>query len=320
MCFLMKFKNNIQTLCLGLSLFLIVLSCMAFIACSGNNHTNNKEQANQQKDSSIAPSNKLSLIAELNPKIKETSGLAIIGDLLITHNDKGRSNELYLLNAENGNILQSLLVSNINNNDWEDVTKNEEYLFIGDIGNNEGERKNLAIYIIPLKEINRNATAIKSSGTINFYYPEQTEFDVSKKHNFDSEAIFCFNQQIFLFTKNRLDDKTNLYVLPAQPGNYAAKLIGSFEVGGRITGADISPDGKLIALVGYNKKSDCFLWTFEGFEGNNFFSGKSQKYILGSYAQVGQMEGIAFKDNTSIYISSEEIANVHTRLYLFKLD
>jgi hypothetical protein len=32
------------------------------------------------------------------------------------------------------------------------------------------------------------------------------------------------------------------------------------------------------------------------------------------------MEAIAFKGNTSLYISSEEIANVHARLYLFKLD
>jgi hypothetical protein len=67
---------------------------------------------------------------------------------------------------------------------------------------------------------------------------------VSKKHNFDCEAILCWNNQIYLFTKNRLDDRTDLYVLPTTPGNYATKYIASFEVGGRITGADISPDGK----------------------------------------------------------------------------
>jgi len=32
------------------------------------------------------------------------------------------------------------------------------------------------------------------------------------------------------------------------------------------------------------------------------------------------MEGIAFKDNSSVYISSEEIPNVFARLYFFKLD
>ncbi len=227
---------------------------------------------------------------------------------------------LMLINPENGKIVQTISASNFQNNDWEDVAKSEAFLFLGDMGNNEGERKNLAIHVIPIKDINKNSTTIKSIGTINFYYPEQNEFDVSKKHNFDCEAILYHNQQIYLFTKNRLDDKTNLYALPAKPGNYAAKLIGSFEVGGRITGADISDDGKKIALLGYNKKSDCFLWTFNGFTGDNFFTGKSQKYTLGQYAHVGQMEGVAFKDNSSVFISSEEIANVFARLYLFKLD
>jgi hypothetical protein len=178
----------------------------------------------------------------------------------------------------------------------------------------------LAIHLIPINDITNKGTTVNSAGSINFYYPEQTVFDVSKKHNFDCEAILYHNQQIFLFTKNRLNDKTNLYALPAKPGNYAAKLIGSFEIGGRITGADISPDGKKIALVGYNKESDCFLWTFDGFTGDNFFTGTAKKYTLGQYAQLGQMEGISFKDNTNLYISSEEIANVHARLYLFMLD
>jgi len=315
----MKYKNLINTFFYIGLVALIGLSSMAFVSC-----TESKSKDSNYKstlvDSNITSSKSLKLIAELNVKIKETSGLALINDVLLTHNDKGRSNDLMLVNPENGNIVQTITVSNLQNNDWEDLAKNNEFLFVGDMGNNEGERKNLAIHLIPIKDITNKGTTVKSTVSINFYYPEQTVFDVSKKHNFDCEAILYHNQQIFLFTKNRLDDKTNLYALPAKPGNYAAKLIGSFEVGGRITGADISPDGKKIALVGYNKKADCFLWTFDGFAGDNFFKGTAKKYTLGQYAQVGQMEGVAFKDNSSLYISSEEIANVHARLYLFKLD
>ncbi len=315
----MKYKNVISTsfyLCL---LAIIGLSSMAFVACQESKigDSNNEKVL---VDSNVTSSKNLKLIAELNVKIKETSGLALIGDVLITHNDKGRSNDLMLIDPENGKIVQTISASNIQNNDWEDVAKNEAFLFVGDMGNNEGERKNLAIHVIPIKDISKNSTTIKSIGTINFYYPEQKEFDVSKKHNFDCEALLCYNNQIYLFTKNRLDDKTDLYVLPTAPGNYAAKYIASFEVGGRITGADISPDGKKVSLIGYNKKSDCFLWIFEGFSDNNFFAGTSKKYTLGQYAQVGQMEGIAFKDNTSLFISSEEIARVGARLYLFNLD
>ena len=293
---------------------------VATVACGNSSQVDADTEKQHNQDSAKTSSNNLKLLAELNVKIKETSGLAYFEAFLITHNDKGRSNELMLVKPEDGQILQSISVTNLQNNDWEDLAKNDEFLFIGDMGNNEGERKNLAIYMLPLKEISKNTTTIKSAGSINFYYPEQTAFDVSKKHNFDCEAILCFNNQIYLFTKNRLDDKTDLYVLPAAPGNYAAKYVASFEVGGRITGADVSADGKTIALVGYNKKSDCFIWTFEGFGQDNFFSGKSKKYTLGAYSALGQMEGVTFKDNSSLYISSEEIANVHARLYLFKLD
>jgi hypothetical protein len=315
----MKYKNLINTIFYIGSVAFIGLSSMAFVSCKESKSSDSNSKSNSV-DSTIASSKNLKLIAELNMKIKETSGLALIGDVLITHNDKGRSNDLMLINAENGNIVQTITAQNFQNNDWEDVAKNEEFLFVGDMGNNEGERKNLAIHVVPIKDITKNSTTLNATGSINFYYPEQTAFDVSKKHNFDCEAILCFNIQIYLFTKNRLDDKTDLFVLPATPGNYAAKYVASFEVGGRITGADISPDGKKIALVGYNKKSDCFLWTFDGITGDNFFTGNAKKYTLGQYAQVGQMEGVAFKDNSSLYISSEEIANVHARLYLFKLD
>jgi len=316
----MKYRSVIVSISLNAILVFTWLSAVALIACGSGNKNNTSIVSEIIQDSTKANTENLKLLAELNVKVKETSGLAVLGGVLITHNDKGRSNQLLLLNSESGKIEQTIDVSNIQNTDWEDLAKSEEFLFIGDMGNNEGERKNLAIHLVAIKDINKTTSSVKSTGSIDFYYPEQNEFDVSKKHNFDCEAILYHNQQIYLFTKNRLDDKTNLYALPAKPGNYAAKLIGSFEVGGRITGADVSADGKKIALVGYNKKSDCFLWTFDGFTGDNFFTGTAKKYTLGQYAQLGQMEGIAFKDNSSVFISSEEIVNVFARLYLFKLD
>jgi hypothetical protein len=316
----MKFKNKIRKCYNSIVILFISCSSVAFVACSNKEVGKTGFDGNNQTDSSVIAASNLSMMAELNVKMKETSGLALLENVLITHNDKGRSNELMLVNPENGTLIQSIAISNIQNNDWEDVAKNEEFLFIGDVGNNEGERKNLTIHLVPLKTLNKNNTVTQSVGSINFFYPDQKEFDVSKKHNFDCEAILYYNNQLYLFTKNRLDDKTNLYVLPSTPGNYEAKYVASFEVGGRITGADISKDGKKIALIGYNKKTDCFLWTFESFLDNNFFKGQSKKYTLGPYKQLGQMEGIAFKDNSLVFISSEEIAKVHARLYLFKLD
>lgn len=316
----MKYKNRFNALGYILLIGAIGISGAAFVACRGSVKERLLKDLKDSLAANSSSTTSLTLVADLNVKIKETSGLALIGNNLITHNDKGRTNELMLISSENGNILQSFTVANVENNDWEDLARNEEFLFIGNMGNNEGERKNLAIHAVPVSSITKNTTELKSTGTISFYYPEQKEFDVSKKHNFDCEAILCRNNNLYLFTKNRLDDNTNLYMLPAKPGNYAATFIASFESGGRITGADISSDGKKVALIGYNKKSACFLWTFDGFTGDNFFTGKAKKYTLGQYAQVGQMEGITFKNDSTVYLSSEEIANVHARLYTFKLD
>jgi len=315
----MKFKIYLHTICYVLLLLALGLTTISFIACSGSSKQDTENIVQQQSDS-VLPNQNLQLIATLNNKIRETSGLALLNDVLITHNDKGRSNQIMLLNPDNGNLLQMITPDNIQNNDWEDLAQNEKYLFIGDMGNNEGERKNLAIHIIAINDINKNNTEVKSIGSINFTYPDQTEFDVSKKHNFDCEAIICLNNQLYLFTKNRLDDKTNLYVLPTTPGNYTAKYIASFEVGGRITGADISSNGSKVALLGFNKKSDCFIWILKDFEVDNLFSGQNKKQIIGTYAQVGQMEGVAFKNDSTVFISSEEIVNVNARLYLFSLN
>ena len=113
----MKYKNVISTsfyLCL---LAIIGLSSMAFVACQESKigDSNNEKVL---VDSNVTSSKNLKLIAELNVKIKETSGLALIGDVLITHNDKGRSNDLMLIDPENGKIVQTISASNIQNNDW----------------------------------------------------------------------------------------------------------------------------------------------------------------------------------------------------------
>ena len=89
----MKYKNLLNTIFyIGLIAF-IGLSSMAFVSCK-ESKSNDSSSKSSLVDSNITSSKNLKLITELNVKIKETSGLALIGDVLITHNDKGRSNDL----------------------------------------------------------------------------------------------------------------------------------------------------------------------------------------------------------------------------------
>ena len=124
--------------------------------------------------------------------------------------------------------------------------------------------------------------------------------------NFDVEAMIAFKKNLYLFTKNRTvpySGYVKLYKLPAKPGHYTAELLDSLLLDNSnmltdwITGADISPDKKRIALLTSNK-----VWLFQDFEGANFFKGKITPITL---SHVSQKEGIVFINNSEVIICDE---------------
>ncbi len=78
--------------------------------------------------------------------IAETSGLVFFDNRLITHNDSGGMNALYEINTGTGNISRTVTIQNATNVDWEDICTDNDYIYIGDFGNNNGNRTNLKIY------------------------------------------------------------------------------------------------------------------------------------------------------------------------------
>jgi hypothetical protein len=260
------------------------------------------------------------VIANLTDELKESSGLIFSENLIFTHNDHGGKNILYAIDTLSGNVSKRITISNIKNIDWEDLAQSPTKIFIGDMGNNKGNRKDLKIYAV-------NKTDIKSSNEdhqikaeeISFYYPEQRSFEKSKDHNFDCEAIIYKNEQLFLFTKNRNNKESSLYSIPATKGYHKAQLISNFDTGGLITGAEISPSGNKVVLIGYNKKSDVFLWILEDFKGSDFFSGKKTKVNLGNFKNIGQAEGICFINEDKVLFSSEAVDELSSKLYRLDL-
>ena len=87
----------------------------------------------------------------LSDKLNEISGLEMLNDsTLIAFNDGGNKSEIYLLNLE-GEILRMIDVLDTKNRDWEDITRDDEFIYIGDIGNNRNEREKLSIVKIQKK-------------------------------------------------------------------------------------------------------------------------------------------------------------------------
>jgi len=243
--------------------------------------------------------------------LNETSGLLFFNGQLWTINDSGNPPEIYQLDRANGNILQTVTVSNSINTDWESITQDDSNVYIGDFGNNAGNRTDLCILKITKADLLNTTNDTVQAGYIHFIYPDQTQFKPAFNNtNFDCEAFIYFNDSLHLFSKNWSDLHTKHYILPADTGYYKARLAERFNAEGLITDASINAKGNIV-LLGYKKKDrksySCFAWLLHGYENSDFFSGNRSRLKLGSALHLGQTEGIVLNDDNTGWFSSESI-------------
>jgi hypothetical protein len=293
-------------------LFLLLLSC-------------EKKEADPLPVKDPVPSTyALEFITELDEEMSESSALAEFNNTLWTLNDKGNENTVYQMDPTNGSILKKVKVSNTENIDWESMAQSQEYLYIGDFGNNAGTRNDLVILKVKKSEL--LASSEVSAEKIMFSYPDQVNFNPTfQNHNFDCEAFFFANNAFHLFTKNWENNQTNYYTVPDVPGNHVAEFKASFNVTGLITAADINRSTGLIILLGYTNAgaaSQGFLWLFSDYPAFNIFNGEKNKIIIGNIRDLGQTEGVFLKNDNSGWISSEEIVAGTLRIpsKLFRFD
>ena len=253
-------------------------------------------------------------------KIKESSAVEVTekSDLIWTLEDSGNAPQLFALNSK-GELVNTIEITDAKNNDWEDLTSDKQgNLYIGDFGNNKNERKDLSIYKISASDLDKKQASVANK--ISFFFPEQTLFPPKKSERFyDVESFFLFEDNFYLFSKNRsskFDGTTLLYQVPNKSGNHPAKLISSFKTCDNfnhcaVTSADISPDGKKVALLSSDK-----VWIFTDFSTNNFLSGKVEQIDLKSFTQK---EGICFVGNEKLYITDEKDKKTGGKLYQLML-
>jgi hypothetical protein len=77
----------------------------------------------------------------LNTALTESSGLEYCRGKLWSHNDSGGQPQIYSIDPATGAILQTITLKGITNVDWEDLTADGYYLYIGDVGNNANAYK-----------------------------------------------------------------------------------------------------------------------------------------------------------------------------------
>jgi hypothetical protein len=238
---------------------------------------------------------------KLSDSITETSGLIAFDGLLWTHNDD-HDTTLFGLDKK-GKIQKKIILQGVKNNDWEEISQDSLHLYIGDFGNNyRGSRQDLKILRIDKKSVLENVTIIDS---IAFSYENQTDLNVQKANttDFDCEAFVVLKDSIFLFTKQWTSKKTSVYSLPKNPGTYIAQLKETLNVQGLITGATVLPKKKGIALCGYSKMLQPFVYLLYDYKKNDFSAWNKRKIKI--ELPFHQVEGIATEDGLLFYLTNE---------------
>jgi hypothetical protein len=261
---------------------------------------------------------KLQPYAKINfPEINEASGIVksrMWPDVYWIHNDSGDEARIFPITRK-GEIIKpewmkdyrGIEIPDAVNVDWESITTDDRgNLIIADCGNNSNTRRDLAIYIV--KEPYPTQTVVtRVARRILYYYPDQKGFPPEEK-NFDAEAVFWHKGKIYILTKHRSDTFTKLYRLDSTDPlkENPAVLVRKFDIQGQVSGADISEDGRKLAVL-----TNDAVWLFETAENSDdFFSGK--KYRL-PYKDK-QCGAICFDNHTLILL------NEPGNLYELKID
>jgi len=198
--------------------------------------------------------------------INESSGLVASRanpGLFWTHNDSGDGPFVYALDRQ-GKSRGVWRVSGAEAHDWEDIAagpgplKNRSYLYIGDIGDNNSKRSEIEIYRVLEPTITHAASrstkstpqALGPAEVFHLRYPD-------KPHDAETLLVHPRSGDVYVITKEFLG-RAEIYKAKAPlDKQHATNLvkIGELNIpsllGGFVTGGDISPDGRRVAVCDY---------------------------------------------------------------------
>lgn len=236
--------------------------------------------------------------------VKEASGLIFTAPHhLWSHNDDGIP-ALYCMDTL-GQLVRAVQLNCINNG-WEDLARDEAgNVYIGSFGNNRNDKKDLKIYKI--HDPQRIDALVTQPEIIHFRYADQKAFPPPKASmNFDADAFIAWQGALYIFTKNRtipFSGYSKVYKLSQDPGHHIAVPVDSIFVGhgsmldNWVTGADISPDKKTLALLFHDH-----ILLIRHFENKKFSEGRIYKIELNHYSHKA---GISFFGNERLFIVDE---------------
>ena len=249
----------------------------------------------------------ITLKGNLSYFLRESSGLCFTDGHLWSFGDNGNPGWIFKIDTTTGSTLQTVTIANFPNIDWEDITADPGFIYIGDFGNNDGNRTDLRILKIKKPDITDTPSVINvNAEAINFSYADQADFTPNSNNNFDCESLVAIGDSLYIFSKNHGDLKTRCYKLPKTPGTYVVAPIATCNTAGKVTAATYNPVTHELALLGYmDQKLNSFIWFFDGFSGTDFFGGTSKRVDIGKSNVEWQTEGLDFISTNRLMMSCE---------------
>lgn len=255
-----------------------------------------------------------------NPEIDEQSGIAKslrTPGAYWVHNDSGDSARIFAIDRKGHTIrpkgvaeadYKGIAVQGAKNVDWEDIVRDADTLVVSDMGNNGNKREDLGVYIFPEPDP-RKDTSVRVRTHLRIAYPDQTEFPPKGERGFDCEAIFSVRGTFYFVTKTRTSlglpgTRARLYRLDRREPDKVNVLtkLDERDLDGWVTSADVSPDGKTLAVL--TQAPGQSVWLFPtATPGDRFLSGKARRIPL---SDMKQCEGICWDDTRTLIVTNEQ--------------
>jgi len=185
-----------------------------------------------------------------DPAITESSGVVASRkhtNVFWTHNDGGGAGKQFLFAIHRaGDTVAAIPVEGAKFDDWEDIAIDDSgHLFLADIGNNKADRHYISVYQIdePDPKASRRPAPIQRQWRLS--YPDKP---------FDAESLFIWDGHGYIVSKVVDDAWAQIFGFPLKDSKepIQLKLVATTKVDSPVSGADISPDGRLLAMIAKN--------------------------------------------------------------------
>ncbi len=251
--------------------------------------------------------------------IVEASGLVTSrknNHVLWSHNDRNNQNRIFALNSR-GTHLGIYRIDGVENRDWEDMAigpgpeEGMDYLYIGDIGDNDAVHEYKYIYRIPEPEVDFSQNPIEATlskvETITVQYPDALR---------DAETMLLdpLTKDIYIISKRELED-IRVYRIPyPQSTNeiIIAEQVAILNLW-QVVGGDISPSGSEILLKTY---TTMYYWKRN--PDQNFGEAFDNEPVILPYIEEMQGETVCWAaDSMGYYTLSEENLGIPVHLFFY---